>query len=402
MFLACTISASCAHNARRPSPASFIPQGVRAELNGSHLYLIWNKDAKRDLGGWNVYISEYPGGPPSKYNQSPIKYNFLPLVNLPPQQKFYFTVTAMTANLDIESEKSREIEVIPPQILAAPELIAREEEAVITFGWAQSPPQKTKRPTARPTAKPSTDKSDSKKPREKELEGNIHARYGLPDNNYTLVKEHYLVGYDSGHKIPEWTLYRLSATDLTQTRSRHGSWKSENAIPKAHRAKDKDYVRSGYSRGHLVPSAAMVRSAEAMQSTFVFSNCAPQIQNSFNSGVWSALEKEVREWAVSEKEIWVITGVFFELGKNEQTNFIGLKLDVGVPTHFYKIIFDPDPKPRALAFVYENVGHRGRKFHETKFRSTIDELEKRTGLNFLSRLPLGIQQKLESSIKPVW
>lgn len=124
-------------------PYSFIPQGVRTELNGSHLYLIWEKDAKLNLGGWNVYISEYPGGPPSKYNKSPIKNNFLPLVNLPPQQKFYFTVSAMTANLDIESEKSREIEVIPSQILAAPEMIAREEEAVISFGWTQIPPNVT-------------------------------------------------------------------------------------------------------------------------------------------------------------------------------------------------------------------------------------------------------------------
>lgn len=133
LIMACAIFASCVHQKQRPSPSSFVPQSVRTELNGSHLYLIWEKDAKLNLAGWNVYISQNPGGPPSKYNQSLIKNNFLPLVNLPLQQKFYFTVTAMTANLDIESEKSQEVEVIPSQILAAPEIVAREETLIIRW-----------------------------------------------------------------------------------------------------------------------------------------------------------------------------------------------------------------------------------------------------------------------------
>lgn len=47
--------------------------------------------------------------------------------------------------------------------------------------------------------------------------------------------------------------------------------------------------------------------------TFYVTNQVPQIQNSFNSGIWSNLENAVQGIAKSHNEqIYVVTGVAFE------------------------------------------------------------------------------------------
>ena len=72
---------------------------------------------------------------------------------------------------------------------------------------------------------------------------------------------------------------------------------------------------------------------------------------------------------------------------------------VPVPTHFYKILFDPD-EAQALSFL---LPHRDLKTASlVLFRSSIDEIEKVTGIEFLSGIDDDAEEQIESNVSPMW
>lgn len=211
--------------------------------------------------------------------------------------------------------------------------------------------------------------------------------YGLPSTNDVLVKPHFVLSFDKTNKIPRWVAYELSAADLSHRLNRNGKWKKDSEIPARYMASNKDYAKTRYDKGHLVPSADMVRSQQAMQATFTFANCAPQAQM-FNRGEWNKLEMRVRKWATKRKNIVVYTGVFFK--DRKATNFIGKK--VAVPEYWFKVVYDPS-KDDAVCFVGSNSPTNA-DMKQVK----ISELESLTGLDFLSKLPADQQNKIENRI----
>ena len=68
-------------------------------------------------------------------------------------------------------------------------------------------------------------------------------------------------------------------------------------------------------------------------------------------------------------------------------------------SHFYKIIFDPE-KAQALSFL---IPHRALKTASLGlFRSSIDEIEKVTGIDFLSGIDDDAEEQIESKVSPMW
>lgn len=141
----------------------------------------------------------------------------------------------------------------------------------------------------------------------------------------------------------------------------------------------RDYAGSGYDRGHLAPAADMKWSPVAMSESFLLSNMSPQVPG-FNRGVWSRLESRVREWAVDNDSLLVITGpVLKDIDK-----FIG-ENKVGVPKYYFKVLADiSSPSYKAIGFIIEN---KSSSADLLSFAVPIDSIEKLTGLDFFSRLP---------------
>ena len=155
-------------------------------------------------------------------------------------------------------------------------------------------------------------------------------------------------------------------------------------------ATSQDYVRSGYDRGHLAPAADMSFSVKTMSESFYLSNTSPQIPQ-FNRGVWSRLEKQIRHFAVREKRIVVVTGPVLPA---EKTVAIGAN-QVTVPQYYYKVIYDPTPPEKMIAFV---VPHQGSPADLRTFAVTVDRAEELTGLDFFSSVPQPKQEQLERTI----
>jgi endonuclease G, mitochondrial len=153
-----------------------------------------------------------------------------------------------------------------------------------------------------------------------------------------------------------------------------------------------DFAGSGYDRGHICPAEDMSFSEEAMSETFYLSNMSPQ-DPSFNRGIWSSLEAQVREWASDYDSLFVITGLV--LTSNKGT--IGAN-KVSVPKYYYKVILDYcQPEIKMIAFLLPNEKGVGTI---VSYSVTTDSVEMLTGIDFFPALPDDIENKLESNCKP--
>ena len=214
---------------------------------------------------------------------------------------------------------------------------------------------------------------------------------GIPGKCDTLIdRPGYALGYIEYHEQAAFVIYKLTAREaLTQEAQRTNRFRRDPEIPTGS-ATTADYRRSGYDRGHLAPAADMAFSVQTMADSFFMSNMSPQ-KPAFNRGIWKRLEEQVRQIAIREKAIYVVTGPILP---KKKTVTIGAN-QVTVPTHYYKVIFDLTPPRKMIGFILPNEGS-DRPLED--FAVTVDVVEKATGLDFFSALPKAVQEKLEGSL----
>jgi endonuclease G len=208
----------------------------------------------------------------------------------------------------------------------------------------------------------------------------VEKGYPAPVGFDTIVRHvGYHLRYNEAYEQASWVVYILTREEVESgNEERSENFRPDTSI-KTGSASLRDYSGSGYDRGHLAPAADMKWSPAAMSESFLLSNMSPQVPG-FNRGVWSRLETKVRQWAVENDSLLVITGPV--LGNID--TFIG-ENRVGVPKYYYKVIADiSSPTYKSIAFLIENKSSSADLF---SFAVTIDSLEKVTGFNFFSRLP---------------
>ena len=230
---------------------------------------------------------------------------------------------------------------------------------------------------------------------------NEHLKYGIPgtcSTCQTLYREGYVVCEDTSMKIPLWVSYHLTKAYLAAGTEKRANYKflPDPDLAPGERATNKDYSKSGYDKGHMCPAADESRNPTTMQECFYLSNMCPQWPQ-LNRHPWEQLEVKIRALAVKYGEIWVIVGPIFE--KDSLNNGFKPEMELGtdhvwVPWGFYKIvIFQDQGNLSALAFQYKNQDETNDiPGHEV----TIDEIQKETGLDFLSALPENEQKNIES------
>jgi endonuclease G len=143
---------------------------------------------------------------------------------------------------------------------------------------------------------------------------------------------------------PLWSAEHPTAASLAAARdtAREGTFHPDDRLPRADQAQLRDYRSSGYDRGHMTPSGDMP-DAQAQQQSFSLANIVPQI-GVLNRGIWERIESAVRDLAVREGELYVVTGPAFE---GEQIDAIGPS-GVLVPTSTWKAVYDPQVRGTAV------------------------------------------------------
>ena len=212
--------------------------------------------------------------------------------------------------------------------------------------------------------------------------------------NQTVSYPGFTVHYNSYLHQPNCVVYTLTANETRGRSERQETFEQDDKVYGC--ARSEEYAGSGYDRGHMAPAGDFKWNEEAMSSTFKMSNICPQ-NHELNKGMWNDLELKVREWARRDKKLVVYTGPVFESKKPETIvqKRSGKKGRVAVPTGFFKVIYAPTAHPaRAIAFVMPNKPCDG---DLREYVVTIDEVERLTGIDFLSSLPADQQKRLQAT-----
>lgn len=212
---------------------------------------------------------------------------------------------------------------------------------------------------------------------------------GSADDHQIRTFDNYALCYRESYEEAEWSAYCLEKEELTKNTSRSDDFRPDPAITTGSSTLA-DYKGSGFDRGHLAPAADFAFSDSAMSQTFFMSNMTPQAPG-LNREIWQYLESQVRTWAQKFGKVYVICGPVLEKSPSEYPS-IGQN-QVTVPEYFYKVVLtEINGKLQAIGFIIPN-----NKCPDTfwNYAVSIDEVEKRTGLDFFSALEDSLEDYVE-------
>lgn len=211
-----------------------------------------------------------------------------------------------------------------------------------------------------------------------------------------LANTGYVTGYSDELGDPLWAAYRVRDIEPREAPPRPSQFVVDTRT--VARIDPEIYTRSGYDRGHLAPNFVIATryGPQAQEETFRMSNIIPQ-KHALNAGLWKQLEQRVaKSYPGRFGEVWVLAGPVF--GERPEK----LRRRVAVPEACYMIIVDEsEGRVRAAAFLFpQDTPAEAPLDH---YLTNIDEIERRTGLDFLSELPDPAETALEARrLERVW
>ena len=225
-----------------------------------------------------------------------------------------------------------------------------------------------------------------------------------PVNTYYSGDRNYTHLYDTQTYTSLWTAYPLNSSHMGDL-SRPGSWSYSPSIDNSYQVNlCSNSYDDGYSRGHMIPNASRNGIRNMQLQTFYVTNSVPQIQNSFNGGIWQSLEGALQGIAKSE-EIYIVTGVAFQkVSESKDVTYTKAKDDttksVPVPNYFYKVVLKVNKSgssvssASAIGFWFE---HKTYFDSYTNYAVSVDQIELWTGFDFFVNLPDGVESAAEGN-----
>lgn len=214
-------------------------------------------------------------------------------------------------------------------------------------------------------------------------------------NNWLLVHSSHLLSYNESRGTLNWAAWRTTRADLGRSLPRP-DFEPDHSLPTGvERMMYSDYSGSGYDRGHIVPSADRFGNPLLNAETFLMTNIVPQTAD-LNQYPWNMLEMYSRNLVSRGNDLYTIAGVY---GEKER-----LRGKVAVPTNCWKVIVvfprgtsvkEITAATRIIAVDMPNDEGIEDARWET-YKTTVGEIEQRTGLDLFSELPKEIQDKIES------
>jgi endonuclease G len=219
-------------------------------------------------------------------------------------------------------------------------------------------------------------------------------------NDYLIIRPQYALSYNQQLNLANWVSWNLHRGWYGDVPRFSGNFIQDTSLPaEFYRVKHGDYTGSGYDRGHMVRSEERTATAEDNKSTFLMTNIMPQTPT-LNQQTWLSLELECERMCKNDnKELFVMAGGVF--GPNPKR----LNTVVAVPDSCWKIIVildsgqrlkDVTPATRIIAVMMNNGTYTSGKTDWKLYTTTVDAIEERTGYDFLSDVPMQIQQSIES------
>ena len=199
-------------------------------------------------------------------------------------------------------------------------------------------------------------------------------------------------------KANRWTCYEMYDNNWDGDAGRNNNFYVDTEIDEDYRTIKDNYTNSGFSKGHLCPSADRQCSEEQNKQTFYLSNIQPQWQE-HNGGLWNNLEELVRKWADECDTLYVVKAATIRSDQVYDERCHG-KVDASllVPKYFYMAILSYDKSKDKYKAIGIWTLHEKRKDDNKNYGDyaiSIDELEERTGIDFFCNLPDNIEDDVE-------
>ena len=251
--------------------------------------------------------------------------------------------------------------------------------------------------------------------------GNINLAMGNPSGattntafpeNYLMEKPQYVLSYNRTRATSNWVSWYLNSSSRGSA-PRQNDFRADNTLPSGwYQVNENDYSGSGFDRGHMTPSADRTSTVADNSATFFMTNMIPQAPGN-NQGPWEKLESYLRAQldVNGGQEVYIIAGSYGigGTGTAGTTNTIaGGK--VTVPSQTYKIaviltngIDDVNrvtTTTRVIAVIMPNIDSI-RPNDWRPYRTTVDAIEAATGLNFLTNVPVAIQDAIEAAVDTI-
>lgn len=200
----------------------------------------------------------------------------------------------------------------------------------------------------------------------------------------------FTLSFNSKTKLATWVYYELVPNYVNGPKVKRASKFLFDSGFKEGTARNSDYKKSGFDKGHLAPAADMAWSAESMHDCFYFSNITPQ-RPECNRGIWKQLEEIVRKIAKKADTVKVFTGPVF----NGTKQYLGSSA-IEIPISFYKIIqVCYLNKITYYSLMIPNTNHYNSL---NSYACTIDYIEAKTGLDFFKNLESKSENLIESRV----
>lgn len=217
--------------------------------------------------------------------------------------------------------------------------------------------------------------------------------------------------WDYDNLVAPWVAYPLCKWNIGNNIKRTNAWGLDPLLPEGKQPVLFRGFSEGnngwYARGHQIPSADRLTSYESNAMTFYGTNMTPQIQEGFNGDIWKTLEDKVRGWARDSDTLYVVTGCVIDYPEGQTVKYAldnyGKK--VTVPTAYYKVV---------LRYMKgSTIGYSGysacavwldhKVYSSSSIKSSysmsVDELEKRTGIDFFVNLPAQVGEETAARIE---
>lgn len=209
----------------------------------------------------------------------------------------------------------------------------------------------------------------------------------------------YTINFDLSNKIANWVAYPLSNYYIGSS-GRNDKFQPDPSFPTSSQMQKKTLSGSQYDKGHQIPSGSRTKSKEFNVQTFYFSNMTPQL-SSFNQKIWNKLELKVRSYLTSCDTIYVVTGAVLKtIGGLEKVNYFK---NIAIPNYYYKVLVSvkgngSNKTYKGIAFWFKHEANDGEVTRD--YTCSIDDIEKKTGVNFFVNLPKTVEAQVESTCNP--
>jgi endonuclease G len=229
---------------------------------------------------------------------------------------------------------------------------------------------------------------------------------GTPTTNDMIIRDIYALSSNDTTKFADWVAYRLDEDTIEAIYGTRRDWKNDPwlAEDETLEYRPNDDYRGAYDalhtdRGHQAPLASF-KGTTCWRETNYYSNITPQMSG-LNQGPWKELEQQVRYLVLEDNVVYVMTGPLYErdmpaLPEADETH--------RVPSGYWKIVAiqpsDDYSSIRIAAFIFDQ--NTPRSDSVIGHLVTIDDIESRSGLDFVRELPDNVEVQIQSNDFRTW